>query len=71
VRATLALPVLGALSVGTYYWFAAPRLAGAYGASSSAGAVLRASLLAVVAWWLTRAIRDHRHATASVASRRA
>lgn len=51
VRGARALFVLGGASIGAYYWFAAPRLADAYGGTVMAGEVLRAlSLTGIVAW---------------------
>lgn len=54
--ARAALPWLGALAFGLYYWFGAPALAEAYGAGETIGQVLRigAGVLAVV--WLLRAV---------------
>lgn len=57
VRAALALPVLGGLAVGVYYWFAAPKLAEAYAAGALAGEVLRVALLSLVVAWIARAVR--------------
>ncbi len=49
--------VLGALSVGTYYWFAAPASVDAFGGADMLGIVLRTALLALVAVWLLIALR--------------
>lgn len=57
VRAALVLPVLGGVSIGIYYWFAAPKLAAAYGAPPSVGLGLRILALALVTLWLVRAVR--------------
>lgn len=57
LRAAVMLPILGGLSLGIYYWFAAPKLADAYGASAMVGAGLRVGLLALIAFWIVRALR--------------
>lgn len=57
VRAARALLVLGTASIGLYYWFAAPRLADAYGGTAMAGQVLRALALAGIAAWAWRGWR--------------
>jgi nitrite reductase (NADH) large subunit len=57
LRTALALLLLGGASVGMYYWFAAPRLAEAYGASAAVGTGLRVLLLGLVVVWLVRALR--------------
>ncbi|MGE5926850.1 MAG: hypothetical protein ACM357_05815 [Gemmatimonadota bacterium] len=54
-----ALPILGALSFATYYWFAAPKLAVAYGVTD-AGVALRWLSVAVAALWLRRALSGRR-----------
>ena len=47
------LPVLGALAVGTYYWFAAPQLAATLALGDAAGHIVRiAFVLFVLGWWL-------------------
>ena len=57
LRAAVVLPILGGLSLGVYYWFAAPKLADAYGASATVGVGLRVGLLVLIAVWLVRALR--------------
>lgn len=57
VRAAVALPVLGGAAIAVYYWFAAPKLAEAYGVGVMVGEVLRVALLALVAGWMVRAVR--------------
>lgn len=54
-RASRALLLLGALSIGLYYWFAAPGLAHAYGAPPAGGAVIRMAMSLLVVLWLWRA----------------
>lgn len=49
------LPCLGALSFIAYYWFAAPKLAEAYGVAG-AGIPLRWAAVVVAAAWLRRAV---------------
>ena len=56
-RAAVAHAVLGGLSLGIYYWFAAPKLADAYGASATIGAGLQVAMLTLVAVWMFRAIK--------------
>lgn len=71
VRSTVALPVLGALSAGAYFWFAVRGTLTTLGvASPVALAAGRVTLLAVVAWWLVRALREPRGAMAPVPVRR-
>ncbi len=48
------LLALGATAVGTYYWFAAPRLAEAVGLVPEIGAILRVGFLVTVGLWLAR-----------------
>jgi nitrite reductase (NADH) large subunit len=50
------LPFLGALSVGIYYWYAAPASFDAF--ALPGGEVVRWILLAFVAWWLVRALKQ-------------
>jgi hypothetical protein len=57
VRGARALLVLGGASIGAYYWFAAPRLADAYGGTVMAGQVLRALVLAGIIAWMWRGWR--------------
>jgi hypothetical protein len=54
VTARAALPLLGALAFGLYYWFGAPALARAYGGGDMAGLVLRIAAGALLAVWLVR-----------------
>ena len=54
VSAKIALPLLGALAIGLYYWFAAPALARAYGGGVTAGLLLRVAAGALLATWLVR-----------------
>jgi len=53
----MVVATLGALSIGTYYWFAAPASVAAFGGADLLGTVLRAALLALVSVWLVVAIR--------------
>lgn len=52
--AKAALPLLGALAIGLYYWFAAPPLARAYGGGEAAGLALRLAAGALLAVWLAK-----------------
>ncbi len=56
-RGDLVLPLLAAVAVGIYYWFAAPLIAEALGVSASVGTVIRVVALLVVAAWLSSALR--------------
>lgn len=53
----VALPLLGGLSFGLYYWFAAPPLAEAYGGGEVAGLILRVAAGTLLGVWLLRSIR--------------
>ena len=50
----LALPLLGALALGLYYWFGAPALARAYGGGETAGLLLRLAAGALLVAWLLK-----------------
>lgn len=56
-RPAVALFVLGALSIGAYYWFAVPPLVEAYGGGARLGEVLRALVLVGIAAWAWRGLR--------------
>jgi len=56
-QVALALPLLGGLSAGLYYWYAAPGLATAYGIGTSGAVAVRASAAALLAAWLWNAFR--------------
>lgn len=60
--AAAAIPVLGAIAVTLYYWFAAPTLAAAYGGGENAATAVRvAAVLLVAAWlWPSRSVRQGR-----------
>lgn len=55
IPASRGLPALAALAAGSYYWYAAPELARAIALPDSAGALLRAAALGLVAAWWWRA----------------
>ncbi|NNF04170.1 MAG: hypothetical protein HKN17_06865 [Rhodothermales bacterium] len=57
VSRRIAVPVLGALAVGVYYWYAGPASADAFSLSVETGLALRWMFLALVAAWLTVALR--------------
>lgn len=57
VNGRVALPILGAASLGIYYWYAAPVLATAYGLDALGPVLLRGALLLLIAAWLVRALR--------------
>ncbi len=50
--------LLAALSVGLYYWWAAPLIVETLHLPATAGLVLRGTMLALVAFWLVRARPD-------------
>jgi hypothetical protein len=56
---TLA-PISGSLAIGIYYWYAAPASIDAFGGPAEVGVVLRWLLLALIAFWLSRALRSGR-----------
>lgn len=55
IRVHRLLPFLGALSVGIYYWYAAPASFDAFGLSG--GEVVKWAMLAFIAFWLYRALK--------------
>ena len=56
ITARVALPLLGGLAFGLYYWFAAPALATAYGGGDAAGLLLRLAAGGLLAMWVVRAV---------------
>lgn len=56
VRAAIAMPILGAASLGLYYWFAAPNIAKAYHAPEVAALAIRGLMAVILAWWLARVL---------------
>jgi hypothetical protein len=52
VGAALAIPLLGAIALGIYYWFASATLTTAYGAPASTALVLRVAIGGLLTWWL-------------------
>lgn len=58
IPSRVAAPLLGAVCVGVYYWFAAPASVAAFDGPAVLGLVLRWLLLAFVAFWLIRALRS-------------
>jgi hypothetical protein len=57
ITSRVALPLLGGLSFGLYYWFASPALAVAYGGGEVAGVILRLAAGVLLGVWLLRAVR--------------
>jgi len=57
VRAALALPVLAAVSLGLYYWFAAPAVSATLGIVPVGTVVIQSAALVLVGVWLRRATR--------------
>ncbi|MEE9162820.1 MAG: hypothetical protein V3U35_07595 [Candidatus Neomarinimicrobiota bacterium] len=55
LRAAVAFAVLGGVSVGLYYWFAAPVVAAPFGATVAVTGVIRVLALLLVAVWFWRA----------------
>lgn len=65
-----ALPVLGALAAGLYYWWAAPALGAALGLADPIPVLLRGLAVGLVALWLWRALaRPHHRVIVPLASR--
>lgn len=60
LRATTALPILGATAAGLYYWFAGPAITEAWQWPTAAAWGIRATALALVGAWLWRALRSAR-----------
>lgn len=56
-QVTLALPVLGALAAGLYYWYAAPGLAQSYGAPIAGPRIVRLLALGLLLAWLAKSYR--------------
>jgi hypothetical protein len=52
LSARAALPLLGALAIAIYYWYAAPTLAAAYGAPVIGPTIVRLLALALIVAWL-------------------
>lgn len=57
VRASLMLLALGGLSAGIYYWYAAPRLAAAFGGGATMGIGTRIFALCLVSLWFVHGMR--------------
>ncbi len=57
-RVAVALPVLGALSAGLYYWYAAPGLASAYGTGAQGTTAVRVLAAGLLTAWLWNASRS-------------
>lgn len=74
LTAAVAMPLLGALAVGIYYWFSGPSIAAAWQLSAVASWLIRVAALLLVGTWLLRALRgprslslDSRHSGAAAA----
>jgi len=57
VRLRVVTVLLGALSIGIYYWFAAPASIQAFGGAHTVGVIARTALLLLVLVWLLVALR--------------
>lgn len=57
IRAAVALPTLGAVAVGLYYWFVAPLVGAAWGLGGGGVAAIRIAALGLVLVWAGRALR--------------
>jgi hypothetical protein len=57
VISRVALPLLGAASLGVYYWYAAPVLASAYGVEALGPVFFRGAFLLLITGWLVHALR--------------
>jgi len=60
ITATVAMPVLGALAVGLYYWFSGPAIAAAWHLSATASWAIRVAAFLLIGAWLLRALRGPR-----------
>lgn len=56
-RPVTALFALGAVSIGTYYWFATPKLVTAYGGGRIGGEILRSVVMLALIVWAVRGWR--------------
>ncbi len=54
--APAGVTLLGAISAGCYYWFVAPGIAAAWSLPGVTSWLLRTAALALIAWWLARAL---------------
>lgn len=61
----VALPLLGILALGLYYWYAAPGLAEAYGFPELGPAVVRGTAFLLITVWLIRAVPQLRATAAA------
>ena len=59
-RAAIVMPLLGAVAVGLYYWYAAPTIAEAFWAPSAGATVVRGLALLLVGVWLARNVMRRR-----------
>lgn len=71
VSTRVALPLLGAASIGLYYWYAAPDLASAYGVEAIGPVIPRGAFALLVGAWLVRALRTDGTGGEGSASRQA
>lgn len=71
MQAVWAMPILAALSVGLYYWFASPLIAETFSLTTTGTVVLRIVTLGLVVVWLWRAmLRIRRNSSGSSSSLR-
>ncbi len=70
LRAELVLPVLAAVSVGLYYWFAAPAVAATLGIAPAGTVLIQSAAFVLVVAWLWRAFNKKRKAPMSTPSAR-
>lgn len=61
IPSRIGMPVLAALSVGSYYWFAVPASFESFAWSASAATAVRAALLAFVVVWLGIALKREKN----------
>ena len=58
VRVAVVLPVLAATSIGLYYWFVAPIVAGTLGIAPTGTVIIQSAAIVLVVVWLRRSLLD-------------
>lgn len=57
LKSAVAMPLLGGVALGLYYWYATPKLVTAYGAPDVSTVVLRVLIGVTLAFWLRGVLR--------------
>ncbi len=60
VPSSIALPLVAAVAIGVYYWFASPGISSAFNGSVILANAIRSVALGLAAYWLYRALGDVR-----------